>query len=214
MSRVLIDLVGRRFGRYVVIRLVDRVQTTNGTVRPRWLCRCDCGTTRVVQGASLRSSGTLSCGCINRENVVQRCTKHGHASRAATTPEWRTWAAMRQRCHNPRSKTYAYYGGRGIEVCPEWRDDFSRFLADMGPRPRGTSLDRIDNDGMYCPSNCRWATPKEQRANCRRIHWVEFQGQRMNMSQAAEKFHINREALKYRLSRGWPAERALTEPVR
>lgn len=94
--------------------------------------------------------------------------KHGHASREGFSPEYHSWACMIQRCTNPRRESWAHYGGRGIAVCEEWLDSFDQFLADMGPRPAGTSLDRIDVNEGYSPSNCRWATASEQSRNRRR----------------------------------------------
>lgn len=146
------DITGQRFGRLIVLSLYRR---GSSGVHSRWLCLCDCGQTRVASGSSLKRGRTTSCGC-------GRIT-HGSWG----SPTYRSWHMMLQRCTNPRNTHYAYYGGRGITVCERWLK-FENFLADMGERPLGTSIDRIDVDGNYEPGNCRWATPKQQMNNRRR----------------------------------------------
>jgi hypothetical protein len=154
-----LELAGKRFGRLVVIRL-----DTHRGVKRRWLCQCDCGNTSIAFVADLTSGKHVSCGCWQKQVVAGIFTKHG----ASNTCEYETWSRMKQRCLDPNHPRYRDYGGRGITVSPEWRDSFERFLADMGPRPVGRSLDRIDNNDGYSASNCRWATDKEQAQNQRR----------------------------------------------
>jgi hypothetical protein len=148
-SKKLIDLTGKQFGRLVVTAYAER---------KRWSCICDCSARVVVHGRHLRGGATKSCGCLTREAN----TKHGMCG----SREYHSWKSMKQRCLNPRHPRYKDYGGRGIGFCEEW-SSFVPFFAAMGECPPGRSLDRIDNDGDYTPSNCRWATPFEQVHNRR-----------------------------------------------
>src|SRR6185295_17463636 len=127
------------------------------------------------------------------------------------TPLFRIWKAMRERCQSQRHKDYHHYGGRGITVCERWAD-FANFLADMGPHPPGTTLDRTDNNGPYAPENCRWVTQKEQTRNTRRNIWIEFRGERLILQDWSTRLGIPFVTLQRRL-REWPIERAMTEPL-
>lgn len=146
------NLTGQRFGRLFVLCLLS-----NQKHKRRWACRCDCGQFNIVVGEKLVSGKTRTCGCGRR--------KHGHSyfnGRKQTTPEYNSYRCMLGRCNEPRTANYKNYGGRGITVCERW-NNFENFLADMGlkPSPKHT-IDRLDSSGNYEPSNCRWATYKEQ----------------------------------------------------
>lgn len=154
------DLSGARFGRWLVSgRAPNR---SNQTV---WVCVCDCGAVKAVSAASLRNGDSTSCGCLRREIQGQLKRSHGGTG----SPEWNSYHSAKQRCFNKRNPNWPDYGGRGITMCDEWRDDFARFLSDMGLKPSPQhSLGRINNSGPYSPDNCRWETADQQAANRRR----------------------------------------------
>lgn len=197
-----IDIKGQRFGRWTAIEFVGKVKGV-----PKWKCRCDCGTERLVWSVALRSGTSKSCGCFNLEALSKRQRTHG----ASDTLLYDVWVHMIQRCTNPNHKSYAYYGGRGIKVCDRWRRSFKAFVEDMGQRPSDElSIDRIDCNGNYEPGNCRWATSEQQSLNRRNAHLLTYQGRTQPLSAWAKEFGMPRDRLKMRLKLGWPLEDALT----
>lgn len=155
-----LKLTGQTFGRLTVLKRLGK----NSVGNYKWQCLCSCGNEAVVDGGNLTSGTTRSCGCL----LADTNTKHGFSPRSGKRITYQSWDAMIQRTTNPNNQAYSYYGGRGITVCSEWRQDFRRFLADMGERPSPEmTLDRIDPNGNYEPGNVRWADRSTQRLNQR-----------------------------------------------
>jgi len=170
-----------------------------------WLCECECGIRREVRENALKSNMSKFCGYCK--------IKHGACVNYDREPEYCVWDAMIQRCSNVKCKGYKRYGGRGIKVCDEWRD-YTRFINDMGRRPTPKhSLDRIDNDGGYNLTNCRWATRKEQDRNTSQITYITLNGARVKFIDACDQYSINPATARFRLRRGWSAEDTFHTPV-
>lgn len=155
------DLAGQVFGR---LTAVERDHSRKGAAY--WKCDCECGNDTTVSSASLRSGNTRSCGCLRREETIARSTTHGLKPRSVISPTYNSWTNMIRRATHEKDPRYPNWGGRGIKVCERWLD-YRNFLADMGERPPGTTLDRIDNDGNYEKENCRWADALQQYQNTR-----------------------------------------------
>ncbi len=197
-TKLKFDLTGQRFGRWSVIGRTDarRLRDT------AWVCLCECGTERLVKSTALRSGTSKSCGCIQKASYDKRTRTH------------RSWISMRLRCFGKNQKSYKNYGGRGITVCERW-DDYLNFLSDMGERPLGTTLDRINGEGNYEPGNCRWATPRAQANNMRVNHVIEWRGRSQTLTQWARELNISWGTLNARIRKHrWPVERAFTESLR
>lgn len=153
----------QKFGRLTAIKACEAIPGE----RTRWIFRCECGVEKAIIATNVVSGHTLSCGCYKSE-YSEKWKKSSVTHGLCKSKEYRAWAALINRCENPKNADYPKYGGRGISVCTRWRHDFMNFYADMGPRPSANhSIDRIDVNGNYEPSNCRWATKSEQQKNKR-----------------------------------------------
>ena len=204
--RAPINLTGRKFGRLLVI---------GPGVRNRyWLCRCICGNQKEIYAYSLSLGYSQSCGCLQKERASGASFKHGFANRTSPTSEYRIYVGMKTRCLNPSGDDVKNYGGRGITICDRWLESFQNFYADMGPRPIGKTLDRINTNGNYEPGNCRWATPKEQGRNKRTNRLLTFRGETMPLSAWEERCGFRRNIIKNRLRHNWSVEKAITTPPR
>ena len=193
------DLTGKVFGRWTVEGLWP------GHIRRHWRCRCECGSTKRVLADNLRAGVSTSCGCRRTEV----CTRHGMLDHPAYT----SWHAARGRCHNSRNKGFRDYGGRGIKFSDRW-DDFGLFWREMGSTWfKGSTLDRIDNNGNYEFGNVRWATPKEQAHNRRTNAMLDTPKGVLNITQAAEAYGIPRNVITARLNAGWPMEMLFVPPA-
>lgn len=169
-GRPIKDLSGKKFNSLTVIKDSGK-RAPGGNVY--WLCKCICGKEKAVLDRNFKSGNVKSCGCLRSEiysrNAKKRFTIHGHASNLKHSPVYSTWHAMWQRCINPQSRGYHWYGAKGVKICKRW-ESFKNFLKDMGERPVGKTIDRINPFGDYKPSNCKWSTHKEQMNN-RRDNW-------------------------------------------
>ncbi len=175
------NLIGQKFGRYLVLELAE---TKNKRIR--WLCKCDCGEERIVQSNNLISGQCQSCGCLNKEVNRTRMTTHGMCD----TKEYSIWSCMINRCYDVKNNRYYRYGARGITVCDRWRLSFENFFEDMGHTPSEEhTIERDNVNGNYELSNCRWLHKDLQPKNTSRTHWVEFEGERIILSDVCRKLH-------------------------
>ena len=201
------ELTGQTFNRWTVIgsaRFINRKSFS--------LCRCECGVERDVRHDQLTRGISKSCGCwkseVSRRQIIEISTTHGQSSKTRT---YSIWKDMRKRCLNHASKNYKNYGGRGISVCQRW-SSFENFFEDMGHAPEAMTLDRINNDGNYEPSNCRWATKKTQMNNMRSNVKLLHNGAWLTIKQLSEAVDVSYHKLYQRLFRlGWPLNKAITK---
>jgi len=198
--------IGDKFGRWTVVEEPQK----RGVYR-YFLCRCKCGKTALVRLNSLRQGLSKSCGCLHKELSRTRATKHGYRN----TRLYRIWSGMRQRCENPKCEAYKFYGGRGISVCNEWNSihAFIKWAKTHGYKKELT-IERIDNNGNYEPSNCTWIPMAEQAHNRRSSHIITYKGRSQILTDWAKEYRIGRRTLFYRLKAGWSIRNALTAPLK
>lgn len=188
------DWTGIRCGRLLVIKNIGLKESNEGHRRTYYLVKCDCGTEKEIMGNSL--SRIKSCGCEGKEKTILRNSKHGSCVRGNVSTEYISWAHMKQRCLNPKDKKYPRYGGRGITICDRWVNSYESFIEDMGEKPGDEySIDRIDLDGNYEPSNCRWATTIEQQNNTSTNRYIEHNGEVKTLAQWSRHLGITQAKL-------------------
>lgn len=195
---------GTRFGRWTVIE-EDTKRGNSG--QSYYICRCDCGVERSVRGTGLRDGSSLSCGCLNRDIVSKDDRLVDHVL-------YKTWGGMKQRCYNPNNLMFKNYGGRGIVVCDEWRYDyiaFEKWSMENGYKA-GLTIDRIDNDGNYCPENCRWVTHTVQARNKRKSIFVTINGVTKCLFDWADEYGIQHVTMTHRWRRGWRGAKLISPP--
>lgn len=198
-----VDITGMKFNRLTAIEYVGQ-----GNSGAKWKFLCDCGKEIVTSGYFARKGYSKSCGCWNEENKYNRYRKHGmHKTRL-----YYSWSHIKQRCLNPKCREYKNYGGRGISICEDWKNNFEEFAnwSYKNGYEENLTIDRIDNNGNYCPENCRWVNMIVQENNKRNNHYYEFNGQLRTLSQISREFNVSRNSLYYRINKkGMSVENAL-----
>lgn len=206
------DLSGHKFGRWTVLRL-HHIKINKNNKRTRyWLCECECGNKKVVNATHLKNGTSLSCGCYAKEMSKKRQITHG----LSKTRIYKIWISIKKRCYNEKTIRFENYGGRGIKVCQEWLDDFINFYnwAVNNGYQENLSIDRIDVNGNYEPSNCKWSNAKCQARNRRNNHFITYNGETHCIAEWSDITGIKRDVIDNRIRKKWDIERILTTPVK
>lgn len=203
------SFVGVKFCRWTISEIMPE-RNKYGAIIAR--CDCECGTKRIVMLCDVVRGDSRSCGCLGTDLR----TKHGHRSAGNQTGTYKTWSSMIARCTDENHAAFSRYGGSGILICSRWLGEsgFQNFLSDMGSRPSGKTIDRIDTGGGYNKDNCRWASSREQSRNRRSSRFLEFNGERRTVAEWSERNGIGYGTLRSRIVNGWTIEDALTTPTR
>lgn len=194
MKRI-IDMTGQQYGKWLVLNIGTKRHPTH------WLCRCECGTIRDIPRGNLIRGMTTNCGCEQRKKNKDRMSTHGESK----TKLYGVWLAMRRRCYLPTDKGFKNWGGRGIKVCEEWRNDYQSFneWSLSNGYKEGLTIERIDNDKDYSPDNCKWATRLEQGGNTRRVLHIEIDGLTRTVKEWSEISGISGKLIRGRIKKGW-----------
>jgi len=214
----LIDLTGVKFGRLTAIERSDNRVLPCGQQVTMWKCICDCGKEIITSAHNLRTGHTQSCGCYNIDKIIDRNTKHNHSSERL----YKIWNRIIGCCYNKNRDSYQYYGGIGIQVCDEWKNDYMAFREwaysngyDENALFHECTIDRIDVNGNYCPENCRWVDFRTQSNNKSTTFYVEYKGQKKSIAEWSQIVGIDRKVLYSRIHySNWPVERAMETPVK
>ena len=202
-----IDITGQKFARLLVIKESKPHISSGGNKYRAWLCECDCGKVTKVKQSRITSGHTKSCGCLQKEKA-QINGKSTITHNSSNHPLYAIWRCMINRCYNRKNKEYKYYGKRGISVCDRWHD-VRNFIHDMHPKPKGMSIDRIDNNGMYSPRNCRWSTRIQQSNNKRNNIMFKHKGEEKTLAEWCRAYSVNYKTTWNRLNSGWNFAEAL-----
>lgn len=181
-----IDLMGNKYGRLTVIGVAESRRKPSGALMSYWLCECDCGTKKEISGEALRDGRVITCGCGVKERIAKLNYSHGMSN----IREYKSWQHIKYRCLNKNAAKYPDYGGRGITICERWINSFENFYSDMGKAPDKHTIDRIDVNGNYEPTNCRWASNTTQTNNQRKTIRIDFHGEQLTMSEIARKINM------------------------
>jgi hypothetical protein len=203
------DITNQVFNRLTVLGFA-------GTYKKRayWFCQCECGNLAVIESVKIRSGHTSSCGCLHKEIFDALRQTHGATVNRLIPAEYRAWQGMKMRCGNPNYYLFHRYGGRGITICDRWLHSYENFYADMGKRPSSKhSINRINNDGNYCPENCEWALPKVQARNTSKQVWLQIGDESHRMCEWAELTGTPVYRISPRLRAGWCVRCAVHVPV-
>ncbi len=204
------DITGQKFGRLTAIRLERIEPRKGGGTTHYWVCRCECGIEKIIRKAQLLNGKTNSCGCLQKEKAREVNKTHG----LRKTKLYKKWLDIKKRCYNKNSQYYYCYGARGIKVCDEWLNDFKAFYdwsMANGYRDNLT-IDRIDVNSNYEPSNCRWVSQKVQNRNSRHCHYLTYNNETHCLTEWAEIKNISADKIRNRLKRSWSVEKALNTP--
>lgn len=203
---------GEKFGQLTVLQDMN-TSRSGGRI---WLFKCNCGTEQEIPAYRVVGGKQTCCThCSHNDGQVEEISRLGHTAGRKSSPEYSSWQAMKTRCLNEKAANYHLYGGRGIEICSRWQHSFKNFLGDMGKRPDGTSLDRIDPNGNYEPGNCRWVDAREQRKNVRSRYRVKisFAGLDLTIPQWSERLGVSEKTIRNRRSKRQPVEKVLREAL-
>lgn len=203
-----VEMVGMTFNKLTVLEQ----SATSENKKLHYRCACECGSLSIVDGAALRSGNTKSCGCHRKAVSSDKAFKHGYVG----TKTYGVWESIKKRCLDTKNRSYKNYGGRGITICDEWKNNFLSFLKDMGEAPEKCVIDRIDNDKSYEPGNCRWITQKENCRNKRNNIYLTFSGEKRLLVEWAEIFQVSESLFRKRHASGLTEDQifnGLTRPT-
>lgn len=213
MPNISKNVSGQKFDMLLAVEIIGKRGKAN-----LWKCICDCGSETFAIVSQLTRGDRTSCGCKKKQKrsprpdlILRNKQNAKHAMSKSHT--YKSWKSMKSRCYDKNDKDYPRWGGRGITVCDSWKNSFIEFYKDMGDRPNGHTIDRIDNNGNYEPKNCRWAVPKVQSNNTRKNYYIEYMGKTQTVKQWAEELKtVEYKTILYRLRNGWETHAALTTP--